>query len=140
MLSPISIMADRLGDYISDLYLQYFAHRSPEYAAYMGGAARLVLETDGFEVVGESATGLDGVSDAARLKPQIVLLDIGLPDIDGIEVAHRITTAAGASAPAVVLISSRDGVGYERAFADCGARGFIPKADLSGDAITALAA
>jgi hypothetical protein len=47
MLNPISIMADRLGDYISDLYLQYFAHRSPEYATYMGGAARLVLERIG---------------------------------------------------------------------------------------------
>jgi hypothetical protein len=47
MLNPISIMADRLGDYLSELYLQYFAHRSPEYAAYMGGAARLVLERIG---------------------------------------------------------------------------------------------
>ena len=40
MLNPISIMADRLGDYLSDLYLQYFSHRNPEYASYMGGAAR----------------------------------------------------------------------------------------------------
>lgn len=47
MLNPISIMADRLGDYLSDLYLQYFAHRNPEYASYMGGAARLVLERIG---------------------------------------------------------------------------------------------
>ncbi|MEW9808320.1 metal-dependent phosphohydrolase [Mesorhizobium sp. ZMM04-5] len=47
MLNPISIMADRLGDYLSELYLQYFAHRRPEYAAYMGGAARLVLERIG---------------------------------------------------------------------------------------------
>ena len=47
MLNPISIMADRLGDYLSELYLQYFAHRNPEYAAYMGGAARLVLERIG---------------------------------------------------------------------------------------------
>ncbi len=47
MLNPTSIMADRLGDYISELYLQYFAHRRPEYATYMGGAARLVLERIG---------------------------------------------------------------------------------------------
>ena len=47
MLNPISIMADRLGDYISDLYLQYFSNRKPEYATYMGGAARLVLERIG---------------------------------------------------------------------------------------------
>src|SRR3954447_11616664 len=47
MLNPISIMADRLGDYLSDLYLQYFSQRNPEYATYMGGAARLVLERIG---------------------------------------------------------------------------------------------
>ncbi|UCI08092.1 metal-dependent phosphohydrolase [Mesorhizobium sp. B1-1-8] len=47
MLNPISIMANRLGDYLSELYLQYFSHRHPEYASYMGGAARLVLERIG---------------------------------------------------------------------------------------------
>ena len=103
-------------------------------------AARTVLEMDGFEVVGEAASGLEGVSEAARLRPQIVLLDIGLPDIDGVEVARRITAAAGATGPAVVLISSRDGEGCEAVFAASGARGFIPKAELSGDSITALAA
>jgi DNA-binding NarL/FixJ family response regulator len=103
-------------------------------------AARTVLEAESFEVVGEAATGLKGVSEAARLRPHIVLLDIGLPDIDGVEVARRITAAADGKAPAVVLISSRDGIGCETIFASCGARGFIPKAELSGDAITALAA
>ena len=44
MLNPTTIMAGALGDYLSELYLQYFSHRRPEYAAYMGGAARLVLE------------------------------------------------------------------------------------------------
>ena len=103
-------------------------------------AARTVLESDGFEVVGEAATGLEGVAEAARLRPHVVLLDIGLPDIDGVEVARRITAEAGGEPPAVVLISSRDGTGCETVFANCGARGFIPKADLSGDAVTALAA
>jgi DNA-binding NarL/FixJ family response regulator len=103
-------------------------------------AARAVLEADGFEVVGETATGLEAVAEAARLRPQIVLLDIGLPDIDGIEVAQRITAAADGNAPAVVLISSRDGAGCETLFANSGARGFIPKAELSGDAVCALAA
>jgi len=44
MLNPTSVIADQLGDYLGNLYLQYFSHRRPEYAAYMGGAARLVLE------------------------------------------------------------------------------------------------
>ena len=47
MLNPTSIMADHLGDYLSNLYLQYFSNRNPEYAAYLGGAARLVLERIG---------------------------------------------------------------------------------------------
>ena len=47
MLNPISIMADQLGDYLSNLYLQYFSHRRPEIASYLGGAARLVLERIG---------------------------------------------------------------------------------------------
>ena len=47
MLNPISILADHFGDFISSMYLQYFSHRRPEYAAYMGGAVRLVLEKIG---------------------------------------------------------------------------------------------
>lgn len=47
MLNPISIMADQLGDYLSHLYLQYFSHRRQEFASYLGGAARLVLERIG---------------------------------------------------------------------------------------------
>ena len=101
-------------------------------------AARAVLEADGFEVIGEAATGLEAVAEAARLRPEVVLLDIGLPAIDGIEVAQRITAAADGRAPAVVLISSRDGAGCEAVFAGCGARGFIPKAELSGAAMRAL--
>jgi DNA-binding NarL/FixJ family response regulator len=96
-------------------------------------AARTLLEVEGYEVVGESATGHDGLEAVAALHPQLVLLDIGLPDIDGVEVAARLSELA--TPPMVVLVSSRDAAGYERV---CGARGFIPKAELSGDAIAAL--
>ncbi|HSR72020.1 MAG TPA: hypothetical protein VLL72_06530 [Kiloniellales bacterium] len=47
MLNPTSMMAGQLGEYLAELYLQYFSNRRPEYAAYMGGAARLVLERIG---------------------------------------------------------------------------------------------
>jgi DNA-binding NarL/FixJ family response regulator len=100
-------------------------------------AARALLEAEGFEVVGESTTGGDALADWERLRPDVVLLDIGLPDIDGIAVAERLTARPGG--PAVVLVSSRDGTGFEQVFRRCGARGFIPKAELSGEAITALA-
>jgi DNA-binding NarL/FixJ family response regulator len=98
-------------------------------------AARALLEAEGYEVVGESATGNDALAAVARFRPQLVLLDIGLPDLDGLEVCRRL---AG-TGPTVVLTSSRDAADYpgvERT----GARGFIPKAELSGDALAALAA
>ena len=72
----------------------------------------------------------------ARCGPQVVLLDVQLPDIDGFEVASPLTKDEGA--PAVVLISSRDGSDFGHLVRDSGARGFIPKAELSGDAIAAL--
>jgi DNA-binding NarL/FixJ family response regulator len=103
------------------------------------GAARALLEADGFQVVGESATGGEGLAAAERLRPDLVLLDIGLPDLDGIEVAGRLSACPGGG-PAVVLTSSRDASDYPPHFEHCGARGFIAKAELSGDALAMLAA
>jgi len=100
-------------------------------------AARALLEAEGFDVIGESATGCEGLAAAARLRPDLVLLDVGLPDVDGIEVAGRLKGAGG---PAVVLTSSRDATDYPPHFENCGARGFIAKAELSGPALAALAA
>jgi DNA-binding NarL/FixJ family response regulator len=100
------------------------------------GSARALLEAEGYEVVGEAENGLDGLDAARALRPDLVLLDVQLPDIDGFEVASRLTQDAGA--PAVVLISSRDGSDFGHLVRDSGARGFIPKAELSGDAIAAL--
>ncbi len=99
-------------------------------------SARVVLESEGFEVVGESASGEDALERVELLRPDLVLLDIGLPGIDGIEVAVRL--AQRANPPAVVLTSSRDGIGCESIFRACGARGFIPKSELSGPALEAL--
>jgi DNA-binding NarL/FixJ family response regulator len=102
-------------------------------------AARALLEADGFDVIGESANGTDGLADIARLRPQVVLLDLGLPDLDGMEVAGRLKACPGGG-PAVVLTSSRDASDYPPHFDHCGARGFIAKAELSGDALAMLAA
>ena len=102
-------------------------------------SARALLEAEGFDVVGESATGGEGLEDVIRLRPDLVLLDVGLPDLDGIEVAERLTSVAGGG-PAVVLTSSRDRSDYPPHFDHCGARGFIAKAELSGSALAALAA
>jgi DNA-binding NarL/FixJ family response regulator len=99
-------------------------------------AARILLEAEGYRVVGESATGGAALEDARRTQPSVVLLDIGLPDIDGLEVAERLTAADADRA--VVLTSSRDATEYLRLVAGCGARGFIPKHELSGAGIAAV--
>jgi DNA-binding NarL/FixJ family response regulator len=99
-------------------------------------AARALLEADGFDVVGEAADGESGLAAVARLRPGLVVLDIQLPDLDGFEVARRLSQAG--DPPAVVLVSSRDSSAYRRRLADSPARGFIAKSDLSGAAVAAL--
>lgn len=100
------------------------------------GCARAVLESEGYEVVGEAANGTEAVRAAAELLPDLVLVDIGLPDFSGFVVAERL--AALDHAPAVILTSSRDRSDYGSSITDSSARGFIPKADLSVDALTLL--
>jgi DNA-binding NarL/FixJ family response regulator len=98
--------------------------------------ARAMLESDGFEVVGEAADGEAAIEQAAKLSPEVVLLDIQLPGPDGFAVADRL--AAASHVPAIVLISSRDVAGYRRRLRASPARGFIPKAELSGERLAAL--
>ncbi|MFI5255326.1 MAG: response regulator transcription factor [Candidatus Limnocylindrales bacterium] len=99
-------------------------------------ATRDLLEADGFPVVGEATDGADAIAKVERLRPDVVLLDIALPDIDGFEVAARLATRA--EPPLVVLISSREARVYGSRLAAAPARGFIPKSRLSGDALGAL--
>lgn len=98
--------------------------------------ARAVLEADGYEVVGEAADGASALSSSRDLRPDVILLDVQLPDFDGFEVLRRLTSDG--HAPAVVLTSSRDAADYGRRIAASGARGFIPKADLSGPTFRGL--
>jgi len=95
--------------------------------------ARLLLSADGFDVVAEAGDGADALSAARDLRPDIVLLDVQLPGIDGFQVAQ--TLADDPSAPMAVLISSRSRADYGTRVADSAARGFIAKAELSGDAL-----
>ena len=98
--------------------------------------ARALLEAEGFVVVGEAADGESALTEIGRLSPEVVLLDVQLPDIDGFEVAAR---AAGLDAvPQIVLTSSREASDFGSLIEDSGARGFIAKDELSGAAIAAL--
>jgi DNA-binding NarL/FixJ family response regulator len=98
-------------------------------------AARALLEAEGYAVVDEVATGREALEAALRLHPDLVLLDVGLPDVDGLEVCRRLQGRGSM----IVLTSSRDASDYP-SVDRVGARGFIPKAELSGDALAALAA
>jgi DNA-binding NarL/FixJ family response regulator len=99
-------------------------------------SARAILEADGFEVTGEAEDGESAISAAGRLHPDIVLLDVQLPDLDGFEVTRRLIANDGDTC--VVLVSSRDGADFGPLVESSGACGFVPKSELSGDAVTAL--
>ena len=99
-------------------------------------AARALLEFDGYEVIGEAPDAASGLREARRLKPRIVLLDVGLPDKSGLDLAARLR---GEPEPAaVVLVSSRDRADLGPLVENSGARGFIPKAELSAQALERL--
>ena len=98
--------------------------------------ARLLLESEGFDVIGEAEDGTSGLLAARALGPDLVLLDVQLPDVDGFQVAAELTGDGGG--PAVVLTSSRDEADFGPLVAASGARGFVPKAELSAAALLAL--
>lgn len=99
--------------------------------------ARAVLEADGFDVVGEAADGASALALARALAPELVLLDVALPDMDGFAVCDALLQDG--VGPAVVLTSSRDVSSYRRRLERSPARGFIPKSELSGPGLSALA-
>lgn len=101
-------------------------------------AARFLLETEGFDVVGVATDGESAFRETVRAAPNIVLLDVSLPDVDGFEVAARLR-AAGVSST-IVFTSSRDGSDFGSLVTDSGGTGFIAKAELTGDALRALVA
>ena len=98
--------------------------------------ARKLLAARGFDVVGEAADGEQALEAAARLRPDVVLLDVQLPGISGFEVAVQLTS--NGSNPDIVLTSSRDAAEFGGLVERSGARGFIPKAQLSGRRLAAL--
>ena len=98
--------------------------------------AQELLEGDGFVVIGQAVDGAAGIDAARSLHPDFVLLDIGLPDLDGFEVARSL--ALDDPPALVVLTSSRDARAYGRRLQAVHVLGFIPKDQLSAAAIRAL--
>jgi DNA-binding NarL/FixJ family response regulator len=99
-------------------------------------AARELLSSPDFVVVGEAIGAEDALRQATALQPQLVLLDIRLPDGDGFSVAESLATLD--ARPEVVLTSSHDAAVYRDRLASAPIRGFLPKVDLSIDRLTQL--
>jgi DNA-binding NarL/FixJ family response regulator len=108
-----------------------------DHASYRS-IARRVLATDGFTVVGEASGGIEAIRASRDLHPDLVLLDVQLPDMDGFQVAMSL--ARQIDPPAVVLVSSRSRADYGSRIEDCGASGFIAKSALSGETVRSLLA
>ncbi len=98
--------------------------------------ARELLQAGGYQVVGEAGDGTAALASTRALRPEVVLLDIQLPELDGFEVTRRLL--ADGHAVVVVLISSRDAADYGGRIAASGAAGFIAKAELSAARLQAL--
>jgi DNA-binding NarL/FixJ family response regulator len=106
--------------------------------AEVRGLIRRLLEADGLEVVGEAGDGASALSQAARLRPDVVLMDVLLPGADGIATAEAL---ARSPRPApVVLTSSREAADLGDRLAAAAALGFVPKRELSGAVLVGLLA
>jgi DNA-binding NarL/FixJ family response regulator len=99
-------------------------------------AARRVLETEGFQVVGEAGDGASGIALARNLRPDIVLLDVVLPDTSGFDVADRLADVPST----IVLVSSRGRADFGRRLRESRAAGFVSKDRLSGRGLRELQA
>jgi DNA-binding NarL/FixJ family response regulator len=98
--------------------------------------ARALLEAEGFDVLGEASDGQEAIVAAEALRPDLVLLDVQLPDQTGFDVASTLT--ANGLCVSVILVSSRDGSDYGPLVEESGALGFVAKGELSGARIAAL--
>lgn len=102
--------------------------------AFRAAAREVVNATNGFEVVGEAETGEESVVAAARLRPDLVLMDVHLPGIDGLEASRRIK--AEHPKAAVLLLSTYDPEEFAARMGGSGAIGFISKAAFGPDRLT----
>ena len=98
--------------------------------------ATALLEADGFDVVGDAPDGTSGIAAVHEKGPEIVLLDVRLPDIDGFTVATRLADECPEAA--VVMMSSSDDPLYPELARQSRARGFLAKHDISGPSLLRL--
>jgi DNA-binding NarL/FixJ family response regulator len=105
-------------------------------APFLRAMTAVIRETSGFGVVGEVSSGEDSILAAAELRPDLVLMDVNLPGIDGLEATRRIR--AGECPPAVLLLSTYDEDVGARFVAECGAAAYVTKSAFGPDRLRAV--
>ena len=103
-------------------------------APFLRAMTSVVAETPGFEVVGQASSGEESLEVAAEVLPDLVLMDVNLPGIDGIEATRRLRAAA--DAPVVMLLSTYDESDVD--YADCGAAAYVPKSSFGPDRLASI--
>jgi DNA-binding NarL/FixJ family response regulator len=98
-------------------------------------ASRALLEREGIAVAGVASTSADGLREAERLKPELVLVDITLAGESGFDLARRLVEENRDGERAVILISTHDEADFVDLIAESPARAFLPKSALSAEAL-----
>ncbi|SFR54765.1 response regulator [Microbacterium azadirachtae] len=110
-------------------------------AMLRAGFSAILQAQDGIDVIGQAADGAEGVDEARRLRPDVVLMDVRMPNLDGIEATRRILAAAerdGRPAPAVLVLTTFDADEYVHEALRAGASGFLLKDALPEELVQAV--
>ena len=109
-----------------------------DHALVREGTAELLERAGGIRVVGQAADGLEAIRLVTSLRPDVLLLDVAMPGLDGLEVARRVREASPATA--VVALTAHDEEAYVLAMLDAGAIGYLSKASRGHQVVQAVRA
>lgn len=107
-------------------------------ASFLESAARFLATERSLAIVGRASSGPEAIDKVDALRPDVVLMDIGMPGMSGLEATRRIKARPGA--PRIVMISIHDSAEHRRAAEDAGADGYVGKWEFAGSVMAALAA
>jgi DNA-binding NarL/FixJ family response regulator len=107
-----------------------------DHESFRRTAAAVVEATDGFHVVGSAGSGEEALAVAASIGPDLVLMDVNLPGIDGLEATRRMHALS--PPPAVILLSTYDEEEFDGPARECGALGYLAKSSFGTDRLAAM--